>query len=218
MRLVDRGSSSCHHLRPWTPRTRHGSLRRGRLARRRGGGAASCSRADGVKGLAAPSQRSTGCPLSWRRGRIEGGVGAATGVLRAAVGGCRRRSGRPGVPRLGPAEPSADLWASMHVTLRGCYCSHSFWLRSTIRDCPDAPTAALYRIASSPPALPAPDAAASKIQPEAQQHLVRSGAQLRRQWPGPLCFICKRLHASRCEHQCSSWQPCRLTARRRSAA
>ena len=29
-------------------------------------------------------------------------------------------------------------------------------LRSTIRDCPDAPTAALYRIASSPPALPAP--------------------------------------------------------------
>ena len=29
----------------------------------------------------------------------------------------------------------------------------------------------------SPPALPAPDAAASKIQPEAQQHLVRSGAQ-----------------------------------------
>ena len=45
----------------------------------------------------------------------------------------------------------------------------------------------------SPPALPAPDAAASKIQPEAQQHLVRSGAQLRRQWPGPLCFICKRL-------------------------
>ena len=27
-----------------------------------------------------------------------------------------------------------------------------------------------------------------------------------------LCFICKRLHASRCEHQCSSWQPCRLTA------